>query len=363
MLGSNDTQGGILAVLFKYCDDKELPLLDLKDLKSVIHFAQREGKEEVENSYGNMSGASLGTINRKVIALEQQSAETFFGELSFEVKDLMRFSDDGKGMINILRLMDLQSKPYLFATFMLQILGELFRTLPEVGDLEKPKLVLVIDVAHLVFKNAGKALLQVIDTTVKLISSKGVGILFCTQNPMDIPDNVLGQLCLKIQHALRAFTAKDRQAIKKTAENYPIRSFYKTDELLTQMGIEEAFITLLNEKEIPTPLVHVFLMTPRSRMDILSEAEIPEVVAKPKIAAIYNQKIDRESAFEILNKKVQRYSESIGAPTKQASDTFNKRGNKKDRPWLASMVNSSAGKQVQRSLVRTLFGVLKRALK
>ena len=196
-----------------------------------------------------------------MIELQQQGADIFFGEKSFEVDDLMRISDDGRGMISIVRVTDLQDRPKLFSTFMLQLLAELYATCPEEGDLDKPKLVMFIDEAHLIFQEASDALLQQIETIIKLIRSKGIGIFFCTQNPMDVPASVLAQLGLKVQHALRAFTAADRKVIKQTAENYPETEFYKTEDLITQLGIGEALVTMLNEKGIPTPLVHCMLAT------------------------------------------------------------------------------------------------------
>jgi uncharacterized protein len=261
-----------VAMLFKFCDDDQLPLVDLKDLIKVLQYVSNEGKDELTKKYGNIATTSVGTILRKVIELQQQGADTFFGEPSFEVADLMRISDDGRGMVNILRVTDMQNKPKLFSTFMLQMLDELYSSSPEAGDIDKPKLVIVIDEAHLVFEEASDALLQKIETIIKLIRSKGIGIYFCTQNPQDVPAGILSQLGLKIQHALRAFTAADRKTIKQAAENFPESPFYKTDELLTQMGIGEAFVTLLNEKGIPTPLVHTLLCSPRSRMDILNES-------------------------------------------------------------------------------------------
>ncbi len=221
ILELNDTQEGLVAMIFKYCDDNKLPLLDLKDFIKVLQYICNEGKAEIEQAYGKIATTSTGTILRKVIELQQQGADVFFGEKSFEVDDLMRISDDGRGMINVLRVTDLQDKPKLFSTFMLQLLAELYASCPEEGDVEKPKLVLFIDEAHLVFQEASDALLKQIETIVKLIRSKGIGIFFCTQNPMDVPSGVLAQLGLKVQHALRAFTANDRKAIKQTAENYP----------------------------------------------------------------------------------------------------------------------------------------------
>ena len=222
ILGLNDTQGGFVSMIFKYCDDNKLPLLDLKDFIKVLQYVSDEGKEEMEKTYGKISTTSTGTILRKVIELQQQGADVFFGEKSFEVDDLMRISDDGRGMISIVRVTDLQDRPKLFSTFMLQMLAELYATCPEEGDLDKPKLVMFIDEAHLIFQEASDVLLQQIETVIKLIRSKGIGIFFCTQNPMDVPAPVLAQLGMKVQHALRAFTAADRKAIKQTAENYPL---------------------------------------------------------------------------------------------------------------------------------------------
>jgi len=216
ILGLNDTQGGFVAMIFKYCDDNKLPLLDLKDFIKVLQFVSDEGKAELEKTYGKISTTSTGTILRKVIELQQQGADVFFGEKSFEVDDLMRISDDGRGMISIVRVTDLQDRPKLFSTFMLQLLAELYATCPEEGDMDKPKLVMIIDEAHLIFQEANEALLQQIETIIKLIRSKGIGIYFCTQNPMDVPAAVLAQLGIKVQHALRAFTAADRKVYKQT---------------------------------------------------------------------------------------------------------------------------------------------------
>lgn len=309
ILGLNDTQGGLVAMIFKYCDDNKLPLLDLKDFIKVLQFVSNEGKAELEKEYGKVSTTSTGTILRKVIELQQQGADAFFGERSFEIEDLMRISDDGRGMVSALRCIDLQDRPKLFSTFMLQMLAELYATCPEEGDLDKPKLVIFIDEAHLIFQEASEALLQQIETIIKLIRSKGVGIFFCTQNPMDIPASVLSQLGLKIQHALRAFTAADRKTIKQTAENYPETGFYDVDELITQLGIGEAFVTLLNEKGIPTPLVHCLMSPPQSRMDILTEGEIENILSHSKLTAKYNGVVDSESAYEILTAKLEEAAE------------------------------------------------------
>ncbi len=283
ILGLNDTQGGFVALIFKYCDDNKLPLLDLKDFIKVLQYISNEGKPELEKTYGKISTTSTGTILRKVIELQQQGADIFFGEKSFEVADLMRIHDDGRGMISIVRVNDLQDRPKLFSTFMLQLLAELYASCPEEGDLDKPKLVMIIDEAHLIFQEASDALLQQIETIIKLIRSKGIGIYFCTQNPVDVPGSVLAQLGLKVQHALRGFTAADRRSIKQTADNYPETDFYKTEDLITQLGIGEALVTLLDERGIPTPLVHCMISPPKSRMDILTETEITTIIDHSKI--------------------------------------------------------------------------------
>ncbi|MCL4161260.1 UNVERIFIED_CONTAM: hypothetical protein GTU68_037876, partial [Idotea baltica] len=298
ILDLSETQSGIVAILFKYCDDHQLPLLDLKDFKKVLQYATQEGKEELEAEYGRISTSSTGAILRKVVEIEQQGGELFFGEHSFDVEDLTRVNENGQGIISILRLTDIQDKPKLFSTFMLQLLAEVYSTFPEQGDSGRPELVLFIDEAHLIFNEASKALLSQIESIVKLIRSKGIGIYFVTQNPKDIPASVLSQLGLKIQHALRAFTANDRKAIKLTAENYPDSEYYDTAETLTQLGIGEAFVSCLNEKGIPTPLARTMLRAPMSRMDVLTPAELNAVITSSKLSKKYNQDIDRESAYE-----------------------------------------------------------------
>ncbi len=355
ILGLNDTQEGFVSLIFKYCDDNQMPLMDLKDFIKVLQFIGDEGKEELEKSYGKISTSSTGTILRKIIELQQQGADIFFGERSFEVEDLMKISDQGLGMINILRVTDMQSKPKLFSTFMLQLLAELYATCPEEGDLDKPKLVLIIDEAHLVFNEASTALLQQIETVIKLIRSKGVGIFFCTQNPQDIPASILAQLGLKVQHALRAFTAADRKTIKTAAENFPISEYYKTDELLTQMGIGEAFITLLNEKGIPSPLVHTMLCPPKSRMDILTDDEINSLVSKSKLAKKYNEVIDSESAYEILIKKLKIAAEKE-EETKENYET--KKTSEKTEGFFDNPIVKQAGRTAAGLITRSLLGAL-----
>jgi DNA helicase HerA-like ATPase len=357
ILGLNDTQGGVVAMIFKYCDDNKLPMLDLKDFIKVLQYAGNEGKKELQSTYGNISTTSTGTILRKVIELQQQGADIFFGEKSFEVEDLMRINDDGRGMISVLRVTDLQDKPKLFSTFMLQMLAELYAVCPEEGDIDKPKLIIFIDEAHLIFQEASKALLEEINTIIKLIRSKGIGIYFCTQNPMDVPASVLGQLGLKIQHALRAFTAADRTVIKQTAQNYPETTFYKTEDLITQLGIGEALVTILNEKGIPTPLAQVMMLAPKSRMDILTSNEIDAIVNNSKLVAKYNQIIDSQSAFEMLNEKLKEAEANTAANATAAQKTT-----KTEESTLEKVANNTVVKSIMRTagntIVRSLLGSL-----
>jgi len=356
ILGLNDTQGGFVAMIFKYCDDQKLPLLDLKDFIKVLQYVSDEGKAEMEKEYGKISTTSTGTILRKVIELQQQGADVFFGEKSFEVDDLMRINDDGRGIISIVRVTDLQDRPKLFSTFMLQLLAELYATCPEEGDMDKPKLVMFIDEAHLIFQEANEALLQQIETIIKLIRSKGVGIFFCTQNPMDVPASVLAQLGLKVQHALRAFTAADRKVIKQAAENYPETEFYKTEDLITQLGIGEALVTMLNEKGIPTPLVHCMMRPPQSRMDVLSDSEIEALVKKSKIADKYNKVVDNESAYEILTEKLKIAAKS-NTEEKETQEQ-EKRPAAKEKGILDNPIVRSMTRTAGNTIVRSLLGVL-----
>jgi uncharacterized protein len=364
ILDLNDTQEGVMAVIFKYCDDKQLALLDLKDLKKVIQYVTEEGKAEIEKDYGKISTATTGIIMRKVLELEQQGADLFFGELSFDIRDLLRTDKNGNGYISIVRLTDIQDKPKLFSTFMLSLLAEIYSQLPEKGDAEKPELVIFIDEAHLIFSEASKALLDQIENIVKLIRSKGVGIFFVTQNPTDVPNGVLSQLGLKVQHALRAFTAIDRKAIKLTAENYPLSEYYKTDETITSLGIGEALVTALSEKGIPTPLAATMLRAPESRMDILTADEITAINRSSVLVQKYGQTVDRDSAYEILSRKV----------TEVKAEAEVKR-NEGEKPMYHEAPRVTGGRSVKTpqeqmvkvltsaTFIRGVFGILKKVMK
>ena len=361
ILSLTETQSGIVAILFKYCDDKKLPLLDLKDFKKVIQFATGEGKAELQSEYGRISTASTGAILRKVVELEQQGGDLFFGEQSFDVQDLTRIDENGRGIISVLRLTDIQDKPKLFSTFMLQLLAEIYSTFPEQGDSGRPELVLFIDEAHLVFEEASKALLDQIENIVKLIRSKGVGVYFVTQNPKDVPEDVLAQLGLKIQHALRAFTAKDRKAIKLTAENYPDSEYYDTKEVLTSLGIGEALVSALNEKGIPTPLARTMLRAPMSRMDILTPTELATQIGKSKIAEKYNEEIDRESAYELLSGKIERINKEEEKARKAEEAAKSRRKTTTRR--RSTRMNPVVKVLTSATFIRGVLGVLKKAMK
>lgn len=361
ILGLNDTQSSIISVIFKFSDDNALPLVDLDDLKKVLMYIKEDekGKEMFKNEYGSVSSASVGAILRKLVALEQQGAEHFFGEPSFDVEDLLR-KKDGKGVVNVVRLTDIQNKPHLFSTFMLSLLAEIYATFPEQGDSDVPKLCLFIDEAHLIFEEASQALLDQIEIIVKLIRSKGVGIFFITQIPGDVPESVLSQLGLKIQHALRGFTAKDRKEIKKAVENYPVTDFYQADQVITELGIGEAFVTALNEKGVPTPLVYTHLIAPESRMDILTDDEIDDLVAQSELVNKYNQAVNRESAYEILTQKMEKNAQEEleeKPKTKRRS-----RATKEDKSFMEEVIESrmarDIGRTFTREITRSLLGIL-----
>ncbi len=374
ILDLTETQSGILAIIFKYCDDNQYPLLDIKDFKKVLQFVTNEGKEEIQAEYGRISSSSTGAILRKIVEIEQQGGDLFFGEKSFEVDDLTRIDENGRGVISVLRLTDIQDKPKLFSTFMLQLLAEVYETFPEQGDSGRPELIIFIDEAHLVFEEASKALLNQIESIVKLIRSKGIGLYFVTQNPKDVPEDILAQLGLKVQHALRAFTAKDRKAIKLAAENYPDSEYYDTKEVLTQLGIGEAFVSVLNEKGIPTPLARTMLRAPMSRMDILTEQELNTVINNSKLAAKYNQNIDRESAYEMLNSKIEKVNLAEQKAINDAKEEKEREKLAKEREKERKTSSRSSRRTSTRmnpivkvltsaTFIRAAFGILKKVLK
>jgi DNA helicase HerA-like ATPase len=367
ILDLTETQSGIVAVIFQYCDDHKLPLLDLKDFKKILQYATQEGKTEFTESYGRISTASTGAILRKIVELEQQDADLFFGETSFNTHDLLRIDENGRGYINIIRLTDIQDRPKLFSTFMLSLLAEIYSTFPEQGDSDQPELVMFIDEAHLIFNEASKALLNQIESIVKLIRSKGVGLYFVTQNPTDVPEAVLSQLGLKVQHALRAFTAKDRKAIKLTAQNYPGSDYYDTTEVLTSLGIGEALVSALDEKGRPTPLAATMMRAPMSRMDVLTATELSRLLSKSKLAKKYNETIDRESAYELLNKKIEEAeAEEAKEKARKEKEALEKAESKRkssSRRRASTRMNPIVKVLTSATFIRSVFGILTKVMK
>jgi hypothetical protein len=298
VLGLNDTQSSVLALIFKYCDDKRLPLLDFKDLRTVLTHLTGDGAAALAE-YGGIAKASVGVLLREMVALEQQGAGTFFGEPELEIDDLLERDADGRGRVSILELSDVQDKPALFSTFMMWMLAELYHRLPEVGDIDRPKLVFFFDEAHLLFRDATKAFLSQVEQVVRLVRSKGVGIFFVTQNPKDVPPEILGQLGNRVQHALRAFTPDDEKALRAAARTFPRTPFYEIQDTLTTLGIGEALVTVLSDNGSPTPPFITRVAPPASRMGTLTPEELAPHLATAQVAH-YAQAIDRVSAHEML---------------------------------------------------------------
>ncbi len=359
ILELNEVQTGVLMILFKYADDKQLPIVDLNDLKKVLNYlSEGAGAAEIKNDYGKISTSTSGTILRKIVALEQQGVNHVFGERSFDIEDLFE-KVDGRGVISLLNLADMQSKPEVFSTFMLALLAELYQTLPEVGDLDKPKLIFFIDEAHLLFKDASKAFLEQIDQIIRLIRSKGVGIFFCTQLTQDVPPNVLSQLGNRVHHVIRAFTPNDVKALKETIKTFPKSGFYDMEQQFTQLGTGQAFITVLNEKGIPTETVVTHLAPPASVMGPLDTAEYDAVLKASEFYKKYQEEIDTESAFEILSKKMDAIAQEKAEEAKEEKQSKStSRSRRKEKSTLEEVMSSSVGRQVGRELVRGIFGVL-----
>lgn len=347
----NDIQSGTLSVVFKYADDKKLPLVDLDDLKKTLtYLADGPGKEEIKDSYGKISTATSGTILRKIAALEQQGVGNIFGEPSFDIKDLFE-RVDGRGVISLLNISDVQNQPALYSTFLLSLLVEIYNTMPEAGDLDKPKLVFFFDEAHLLFKDASKAFLEQIEQVIRLIRSKGIGVFFCTQSPMDIPESVLAQLGNRVQHALRAFTPNDADNLRKTVKTYPRSEFYEIDKALTSMGIGQALITVLNEKGIPTEVAVTHLAPPRSVMGPLPENEYRNLYLSSELFRKYEKTVDPVSAHEMLSERLNyRMNDVPAAPASK--------GRRQEKGMIETVLTGAVGREVGRQLVRGVFGML-----
>jgi uncharacterized protein len=355
ILELNDVQTGVLNVIFKYADDKNLPIVDFDDLKKVLHYlTEGQGAQEIKHDYGKISGATSGTILRKIVSLEQQGVNQIFGETSFDIDDLFQ-KVDGRGVISLLNVSDIQQQPSLFSTFMLALLAEIYQALPEVGDLDKPKLVFFLDEAHLLFKDASKAFLEQIEQVIRLIRSKGVGVFFCTQLTSDVPSTVLSQLGNRVHHVIRAFTPNDVKSLKETIKTFPRSDYYDMEQQFTQLGIGQAFITVLNEKGIPTETVVTHLVPPASVMGPLSSIEYQELLSQSEMNTKYKDAVDPESAFEILSERMKENEKEADQKQNTSSRTTPR---KKEKSTFEEVMGSPVAKQVGRELVRGVFGML-----
>ena len=377
VLDLNQTQTSILSLVFKYCDDNHLPLLDLADLRTTLQFLGSEEGKAVLAQYGGMSTATLGVLLRSIVTLEQQGAGAFFGEPEFEVMDLLRTDATGKGIVNVLELSDVVDRPRLFSTFMLWLLAQLWHALPEVGDLPVPKLCFFFDEAHLLFEGASQALLEEIEQTARLIRSKGVGIYFVTQVPGDVPASVLAQLGNRFQHALRAFTPEDADALRKAARTFPSSAFYDVEKLLTSLGIGEAAVTVLSPKGTPTELAATRLVPPDSRMAAIDAAELQRLISASPLQTKYGTAVDRESAHEMISARLAAARQAVAAPPQDGSPSPqsppDRETRRTERERAAAerararqvetivrtggrVLTSRAGQQVLRGVFGTLFG-------
>jgi uncharacterized protein len=310
VLDLNKTQVSVLTLVFTYCDDQRLPLLDLTDLRTTLKFLSSEEGAPALEEYGGFSKSTIGVLLRSIVELEAAGADAFFGEPEFDVGDLMRTTEDGRGVISLLEIADVMDRPRLFSTFMLWMLAQLYAKLPEVGDLPKPKLAFFFDEAHLLFDDASEALMDQIELTARLIRSKGVGVYFVTQSPTDVPSSVLSQLGNRVQHALRAFTPDDAENLRKTVKTFPITAHYDVGETLTSLGIGEAFVTVLTPKGVPTPLAATRLVPPDSMMDAVDETTRAELIAAGELREKYSTPVDRDSAHEIITAKLHGAAET-----------------------------------------------------
>jgi DNA helicase HerA-like ATPase len=365
VLSLNDTQVSVLTMVFKYADDQQLPLLDLADLRAVLQWlASDEGKPALAQ-YGGMSSATVGVLLRRMIELESQGAERFFGEPEFDVRDMLATTSDGRGVVTCLELADVQDKPMLWSTFMMWLLAELYQNLPEAGDLPKPKLVFFFDEAHLLFDEAPKAFKEQIEQVIRLIRSKGIGVYMVTQTPKDVPADVLAQLGNRVQHALRAHTPDDDKALKATVRTYPKTPFYDLEETLTSLGIGEAIVTVLNTRGQPTPVVATRLIPPASRMAPLTPQELQADIRQSDLLAEYGQPVDRESAREMLAARMARTE--VPPPREEAPSAPAPAPAKRSPAGTAAKVagagilaalSSTIGRTIGREVVRGVFGLL-----
>ncbi|MFN2471498.1 MAG: helicase HerA-like domain-containing protein [Gaiellaceae bacterium] len=360
VLGANETQESSLALVFRFADARGLPLLDLADLRALLTYLDSDAGKQDLTGIGGVSGQTIGVLLRSLVMLEDGGGTEFFGEPQFEVADLLRTTPDGRGVITCLELAAVQDKPGLFSTVLMWLLAELFEQLPEVGDLDKPKLVFFFDEAHLLFDDATEAFLDSVERTVRMIRSKGVGVFFVTQAPTDLPSSVLGQLGNRVQHALRAFTPEDVDALRKTVRTYPTSTLYDLEQLLTSLGIGEAAVTVLTERGVPTPVVHTRLRAPAASMK--PAADVDGLAQASPLFIKYGERVDRESAHELLAARVERAPETEAAPQPAPKKHSGGSGKKEPSDALQDFLGSRRGKALQREVVRGVFGLLRKRL-
>jgi DNA helicase HerA-like ATPase len=371
VLDLNETQTSILGLVFKYCDDNQLPLLDLSDLKAVLQYLSSDAGKPALQQYGGMSAASVGVLLRSIVTLQQQGADVFFGEPEFQVGDLLQTNAEGQGVLSVLELADVQDKPRLFSTFMLWLLAQLYSTLPEVGDASEPKLIFFFDEAHLLFGDASSALLEQVEMTARLIRSKGVGVFFVTQTPSDVPAAVLGQLGNRVQHALRAFTPQDQDAIKKTAKTFPVSNFYNTEQALTSLGTGEALVSVLSPNGTPTPLAVTYLGPPDSLMAAIPSEQLQSQVQASPLRQKYGAAVRNQGAREMLEAKTaaaQEQAQQAGQAEQTQKEQArtererqqSERGKQRQREsWMRTGTRIASSRSTQtliRSIFSTLFG-------
>ncbi len=360
VMDANETQASSLSLVFRYADDNDFALLDLADLREVLKYLDSdEGKEELKG-IGGLSSATAGVLLRKIIELEDHGGEAFFGEPELEVADLLRTTPEGQGVISCLELAAVQDKPRMFSTFLMWLLAELFHDLPEVGDLDKPKLVFFFDEAHLLFSDASDAFLEQVTQTVRLIRSKGVGVFFVTQLPDDVPDAILAQLGNRVQHALRAFTPRDAKALKAAVTTYPNTDDYDLEEDLTQLGTGEAMVTILSERGAPTPVAWTRMRPPRSLMAAVETDAIDRAAKDSSLWSKYAQEIDRESAREKLGARMAAATEATAEPAPPDREARAPKPAKKDDNAVLGYLKSREGRSMMNTVARGVFGLLRK---
>jgi len=372
ILDLNDTQEGVLNIAFRFADDNNLLLIDLKDLRALM-VAVGENAKEISTRYGNVATASIGAIQRALLVLEQQGGESFFGERALSIADLMRTDPSGRGVVSVLAADELMRAPRVYATFLLWLLSELFEELPEVGDPDKPKLVFFFDEAHLLFDDAPKALVDKVEQVVKLVRSKGVGVYFVTQNPVDIPEAVLAQLGNRVQHALRAYTPREQKAVRVAAETFRPNPAFSTEEAITNLAVGEALVSVLEEKGIPSVVGRTMMRPPSSRMAPITPDERRAFIASSPVAGLYDTIEDRESAFEVLQARARRRAEAEAsaaearapAPREERAERPTQRRSTRATPLEAAVtsMSRSIANTLGRELVRGILGTIKRGFR